>query len=59
MNITIGKVKVRLVPLLGEVVLGAMGIITFLQGAWVEGGAIGAIIGLTMQKAIESEEKGE
>jgi hypothetical protein len=55
----IGKLKVRPVALMGEVVLGALAIILAIRGAYTEAGAIGAIIGLTMQKAVESEEKGE
>lgn len=55
----IGKLKIRPVPLLGEIVLGTMGIFMVINQAYVEAGAVAAIIGLTMQKAIESEEKGD
>lgn len=51
------NIRIRPVALLGELVLGTIGIIMGVNGAYTEAGAVAAIIGLTMHKAIESEEK--
>lgn len=55
----IGKIKVRPVALLGEIVLGGIGLICAWNHAWTEAVAVAGLIGVTMNKAIESEEKGD
>jgi hypothetical protein len=59
MVMKIGKIKIRPVPLLGELVLGAIGVVMAMNQAWTEAVAVAGFISITMQKAIESEEKGE
>ena len=54
----LGTIKIRPAILLGESVLGAVGIILALAGHWEGAIGIAGIIGTTLSKLVESEEKG-
>ena len=53
------KIKVRPAVLLGEVILGVIGTILALAGHWEGAIGVAGIIGATLSKAFESEEKGK
>lgn len=54
-----GNIKIRPAVLLGELILGAIGIILALNGHLEGALGVAGIIGSTLSKAFESEEKGQ
>lgn len=53
----VGTIKVRPAVLLGELVLAAIGVILALKGHYEGAIAVAGLIGTTMSKLVESEEK--
>lgn len=53
------NIKIRPAILLGEIVLGIIGTILALANHWEGAIGVAGIIGTTLNKAFESEEKGQ
>lgn len=53
------KIKIRPAVLLGEIILGTIGVILALAGHWEGAIGVAGIIGTTLNKAFESEEKSD
>ena len=52
-----GTIKIRPAILLGELILGALGLVMALNSHWEGAVGVAGIIGSTLSKAWESEEK--
>ena len=53
------RIKIRPAILLGEMVLGVIGVVLAINQHWEGAIGVAGIIGTTLQKAFESEEKGK
>jgi len=58
MSVLIGPIKIRPAILLGELVLGTIGVILALNLHWEGTIGVAGIIGTMMSKIVESEETG-